>query len=282
MSGTLFVVATPIGNLEDISARALRVLRESSLIAAEDTRRTQHLLARYTITTPTTSLHEHNETTKTPAILDRLKRGEHVAIVSDAGTPTVSDPGRRLISAAIAEGIRVEPIPGPSAVLAAVAASGLAGESFTFLGFPPIKGRGRKQWFARLRTVPDLAVFFEAPHRILRTLEEIRTIVGDTDVSVGREITKVHEEFLRGSISDVLNRLKSPVGEFTVVAKLGLMTDSQRPPLPGADAIATEIGRMADSGALTKRQAIAKFAMEYGLTTNAVYDLLERRPKSID
>ena len=141
MPGTLFVVATPIGNLEDITARALRVLAEVSLIAAEDTRRTAHLLARYAITTPTTSLHEHNEEKKSALLVERLSHGEGIALVSDAGTPTISDPGHRLIAAAIEAGIRVEPIPGPSAALAALAASGLPTETFLFLGFPPLGKR---------------------------------------------------------------------------------------------------------------------------------------------
>src|SRR4051812_1129186 len=147
MPGTLFVVATPIGNLEDITVRALRVLREVAVIAAEDTRRTAHLLARHAISTPTTSLHEHNESRKSSTIVARLQRGDSVALVSDAGTPTVSDPGARLVQDAIAAGIRVEPIPGPSAVLAALTASGLPGDEFTFLGFPPTKTSDRTQWF---------------------------------------------------------------------------------------------------------------------------------------
>lgn len=280
MSGTLFVVATPIGNLEDISARALRVLREAALIAAEDTRRTQHLLARYAITTPTTSLHEHNETQKVPALLDRLKRGEHVAVVSDAGTPTVSDPGRRLVRAAIDAGIRVEPVPGPSAVLAAVAASGFEGDSFMFLGFPPTKGRERKEWLARLGNVADLAVFFEAPHRIVRTLDDVRRTIGDCDVAVGREITKVHEQFLRGPVSEVLEGLESPVGEFTVVADIGHMTINRIPvPAVAAD-LASELGQITNNCGLTKREAIAKLAQRHGMTVNAIYDLLEQAKKS--
>src|SRR3954454_10043915 len=150
MPGTLFVVATPIGNLEDITVRALRVLREVAVIAAEDTRRTAHLLARHGIATPTTSLHEHNETTKSAAVVDRLRRGDDVALVSDAGTPTVSDPGTELIQASITAGIRVEPVPGPSAVLAALTASGFETDSFAFLGFPPIKSNDRKRWFEKL------------------------------------------------------------------------------------------------------------------------------------
>src|SRR3954463_14019099 len=160
MPGTLFVVATPIGNLEDITVRALRILREVAVIAAEDTRRTGQLLARYAIATPTTSLHEHNEAAKTASLIARLQRGESIALVSDAGTPTVSDPGGVLIRAAIDAGIRVEPVPGPSAVLAALAASGLPTESFSFLGFAPTGGKDRKRWFERVRSVRGTIVFF--------------------------------------------------------------------------------------------------------------------------
>src|SRR5262245_9042264 len=152
MPGTLFVVATPIGNLEDVTARALRVLREVAVIAAEDTRRTAGLLTRYAIATPTISLHEHNEASKIPALIARLERGDHIAIVSDAGTPTVSDPGHRLVSAAAAAGIRVEPVPGPSALMAALAVSGFPADQFTFLGFPPTKAKDREAWLEQVRT----------------------------------------------------------------------------------------------------------------------------------
>src|SRR5690242_16233706 len=166
MPGTLFVVATPIGNLEDISARALRVLRDVAAIAAEDTRRTAHLLARYAIATPTTSLHEHNEAKKTAALVARLERGESLALVSDAGTPTISDPGQRLIRAALDAGIRVEPIPGPNAVLAALAGSGLPADRFTFLGFPPTRSSDRERWLDDLRSIAHTVIFFESPHRL--------------------------------------------------------------------------------------------------------------------
>src|SRR5262249_32827832 len=165
MPGTLFVVATPIGNLEDITVRALRVLREVSVIAAEDTRRTAHLLARYGIETPMTSLHEHNEAGKSRVLIDRLRRAESVALVSDAGTPTVSDPGGLLIGAAIDAGVKIEAVLGPSALLAALASSGLPTDCFTFLGFPPVRGKARKTWMERLQTVRGTIVFFEAPHR---------------------------------------------------------------------------------------------------------------------
>src|SRR5437773_8319750 len=190
MPGTLFVVATPIGNLEDITVRALRVLREVAIIAAEDTRRTAHLLARHAITTPTTSLHEHNESKRAPTLIARLKKGDDIALVSDAGTPTISDPGGYLIRMAIDAGLRVEPIPGASAAMAALAVSGLPTESFSFLGFPPTRSKARTEWFERLRTVAGTVIFFEAPHRIRETLRELQETIGDCPDVVGRELTK--------------------------------------------------------------------------------------------
>src|ERR1051325_8705786 len=220
MPGTLFVVATPIGNLEDITVRALRVLREATLIAAEDTRHTARLLARHAIATPTTSLHEHNEAAKSPILIARLERGESIAVVSDAGTPTISDPGGRLIREAIEASIRVEPIPGPSAVTAALAVAGAETGNFSFHGFPPIKANARSQWFDRLRHIGGTAVFFEAPHRIRKTLETLLVTVGDCPVVLARELTKIHEELVRGPISNVLRRMAEPRGEYTVVAKI--------------------------------------------------------------
>jgi 16S rRNA (cytidine1402-2'-O)-methyltransferase len=279
MPGTLFVVATPIGNLEDISARALRVLRDVSLIAAEDTRRTAHLLARYAITTPTTSLHEHNETRKTPALLSRLQQGESLALVSDAGTPTVSDPGERLIRAAIDAGIRVEPIPGPSAALAALAASGLPSETFTFLGFPPIRLKDRNQWFIRLLAVGGTVIFFEAPHRIRTTLERLLHVAGDCQVAVGRELTKAHEELVRGPISLVLSRLSEPRGEFTVVAHIGHLIEHALVSRPTGELLLAEFGQLTDNGKLRRRGAIAALAKKYGQSSGEVYQAIEQAKK---
>src|SRR5687767_5052870 len=168
MAGILYVVATPIGNLEDVTLRALRVLREVSLIAAEDTRRTARLLQHYSISTRTTSLHEHNEREKTAKLIERLRGGDSIALVSDAGTPLISDPGQNLVAEARRAGIRVEAVPGPSAILAALSSSGLAAATFVFLGFPPIRAKDRAAWLGGLRDESRLAIFFEAPHRILR------------------------------------------------------------------------------------------------------------------
>jgi 16S rRNA (cytidine1402-2'-O)-methyltransferase len=278
MAGTLFVVATPIGNLEDITLRALRVLREVQLIAAEDTRRTARLLARHEIRTPTTSLHEHNETAKLPRILERLERGEQVALVSDAGTPTIADPGRRLVQSALAAGIRVEPVPGPSAILAAVMACGLDVTWFTFLGFPPVRSRDRNVWFSRLTTAEGPVVFFEAPHRIRRTLEEIRTKLGDVPATLGRELTKVHEEFVKGPISSILEHLTVPKGELTVVLDLGHTTYISSRAIPPNELC---LGLTTEHTPASRRDDIRLFATRYGLTPNQLYELIETSRKDV-
>ena len=281
MPGTLFVVATPIGNLEDITGRALRVLREASIIAAEDTRRTARLLARHAITTPTTSLHEHNEAQKTGSLIARLDRGESIALVSDAGTPTISDPGRGLIKAAIDAGIRVEPIPGPNAAIAALAVSGLPTETFSFLGFPPTRSKARSEWFDRARSVGGTIVFFEAPHRIRETLEQLRREVGDCQVAVCRELTKVHEQSVRGPITAVLLELGSPLGEFTVVASIGQSTENRLTKPPGAAEMLLEFGQLTNIEKLSRRAAIATLAKRHKMGANAIYKLIETAKKGI-
>jgi 16S rRNA (cytidine1402-2'-O)-methyltransferase len=280
--GTLFVVATPIGNLEDITLRALRVLRDVAVIAAEDTRRTAHLLARHAIATPTTSLHEHNEHKKTASLVDRLTSGDSIALVSDAGTPTISDPGSELVAAAVAAGIRVEPIPGPSAILAALSASGLPYDSFTFLGFPPTKSRNRKAWFDRLVQVGGTVVFFEAPHRIARTLGDLEEIVGNCPISLGRELTKAHEELVRGPISKVRERLPAPRGEFTVVLQIGQTTNIDVAVAPDDATLAAEFGDLTINRRVTRRRAIADLARRHRLSANMVYRAIERAKNSGD
>jgi len=282
MPGTLFVVATPIGNLEDITWRALRVLREASIIAAEDTRRTPQLLARYAIITTTTSLHEHNEAQKARRLVAMLEHGDSIALVSDAGTPTISDPGHGLVKAAIAAGIRVEPIPGPNAVIAALAVSGLPSDAFSFLGFPPIRSKARSEWFVRARAIGGTVVFFEAPHRIRETLDELRREVGDCHVTVCRELTKAHEESVRGPISRVLLEISSCLGEFTVVADIGHTTEYEpvRPPTP-AEAWA-EFGDLTGRVNLSRRSAVAELAKRHKMGANAVYRLIEAGKKSTE
>jgi 16S rRNA (cytidine1402-2'-O)-methyltransferase len=289
--GTLFIVATPIGNLEDITVRALRVLREVALIAAEDTRRTAHLLARHAIATRTTSLHEHNETQKSASLVERLRAGDDIALVSDAGTPTVSDPGSRLIAAAIAAGVRIEPVPGPSAVLAALAASGLPTDQFAFLGFPPTRSKDRNAWFSRLLAVGGTVVFFEAPHRIRRTLQDLADRVGNCEIAVGRELTKKHEQLVRGPIDAILADMCPERGEFTVVVDIGQMANSTRLrsdsdqsaselPRPTAATLWFEFGEMTAEPGITRRHAIGRLAKRHGMSAKDIYALIEEAKKS--
>jgi len=282
VAGTLFVVATPIGNLEDITIRALRVLREVAIIAAEDTRRTAQLLARHAIATPTTSLHAHNERRKAPALVQRLLAGQDIALVSDAGTPTISDPGHELVAAAIAACIRVEPIPGPSAILAALTASGVQFDSFSFLGFPPTRSKDRKTWLTKLGLLTGTVVFFEAPHRIERTLRDLMTSIGDQHIVVGRELTKMHEELVRGPISQILSKPLKTRGELTVVVDIGHITELS-PAAAGASpkSLAHELGELTNDGAFSRRQAINELARRHGMAPNAVYAAVELAKKSV-
>ncbi len=273
MAGTLFVVATPIGNLEDITFRAIRVLREVAVVAAEDTRRTGLLLRHFGIPTRLVSLHAHNEGLKTEGLVARLSRGESVALVSDAGTPAVSDPGARLVRAAVAAGIRVEPVPGASAVMAALSAAGLPDVGFTFLGFPPFRGKDRKTWFAALdRAIVDApVVFFEAPHRIKATLGDL-TAASVEQIVVFRELTKLHESVYRGSAADVLGQMTSIAGEFTVIVPR--RQASGEPRERPSDAVVLEmIGQMPDKRG---REAAREVAAATGLSANEVYEIVRR------
>ena len=205
----LFVVATPIGNLEDISQRAIRVLKEVKLIAAEDTRKTRKLLTAYDIKTPTTSYHEHNKLTKLEYIVNRLEQDD-VALVSDAGMPGISDPGYELISALSAKNIPIIPIPGPSALLSALVVSGLPTDRFLYLGFPPHKSGERKKFLKNNFNEKGTLVFFESPHRINETLQDMFEILGNRRIAVCRELTKIHEEVFRGTLEQTLNRFNAP------------------------------------------------------------------------
>lgn len=276
MAGTLFVVATPIGNLEDISARALRVLGEVALIAAEDTRRTAQLLARYGIATQTTSLHEHNEQRKAPALIARLLAGEDVALVSDAGTPAISDPGAALVRDAAARGITILPIPGPSAISAALSVAGLDESRYLFLGFPPTKGAAREAWMKDAASVSIPLVFFESPHRIRFTLTELQTALGDVRVLICRESTKKHEEYLRGSLSEVVERLRdTPIGEFTVVIEGDRPTTVAHQESLSPQQLLHEFSHLTVNGGLTRRQAVSALARKYHLSGKAVYSAIE-------
>ena len=216
--GVLYIVSTPIGNLEDITLRALRILKEVSLIAAEDTRLTRKLLTHYDISTSTVSYYEHNRFARIPKIIDHLNTGKDVAIVTDAGTPGISDPAYKLIRAAIESGSRIEAIPGPSASITALTASGLPTDRFIFEGFLPRK-KGRKSKLTRLSAIEATVIFYESPKRIVRTLKDILEFMGDRPAVIGRELTKLHEEIIRGNVSKLLSHFtqKTPRGEFVIM-----------------------------------------------------------------
>jgi 16S rRNA (cytidine1402-2'-O)-methyltransferase len=216
--GTLYLVATPIGNLEDISARALRILRESKLIAAEDTRHSGVLLKHFEIQTPQTSYFEHNKINKLDLILNTLAEGD-VALISDAGTPAINDPGYELVKAALAANFNVVPVPGPSSPIAALAVSGLPTDSFLYLGYLPSKGNERRKTLGGISNQPHTLIFLESPHRIVDSLGDILTSLGDRQICVAREMTKMYEEYWRGPVSGAIEHFKSkdPRGEFTLV-----------------------------------------------------------------
>jgi 16S rRNA (cytidine1402-2'-O)-methyltransferase len=267
MAGVLYVVATPIGNLEDITLRALRVLKEVNRIAAEDTRHTQTLLNHYGITTPLTSYHEHNERSKVRSLIERLARGENIALVSDAGTPAISDPGYRLVGAAIREKLSVVPIPGASAALAVLSASGLPSDRFAFEGFLPAAKQERKNKLQALKGETRTMIFYEAPHRLKESLEDLLQIFGDREISIGREMTKLHEEFLRGAVSAVLLQLaeRDVKGELTLIVH-GATVEFEI----AEDQLKAEIGRLIAAGNGAK-EISELIGGRYGLAKREVY-----------
>lgn len=285
-SGTLYLVATPIGNLEDITLRALRILREVALIAAEDTRRTRKLLAHHAIRARMVSLHEHNERARAPEIITRLLAGESIALVSNAGTPGLSDPGVELVRQAAAAGIAVVPLPGPSAFVTALVASGLPTAPATFLGFLPSASPERQRVLDAHRMLPHTMIIYEAPHRLLKTLVAIRDAWGDRQLAVARELTKVHEEVFRGTLGDAVQHFAShrPRGELTLVVAGAAAPRSaggperhaaQVPAGEGADAQVGETAKTMLRAALKEGvapfEAVRRTAQATGLRRNAVY-----------
>ena len=281
MPGTLFVVATPIGNLEDITLRALRVLGEADLIAAEDTRRTARLLARHAISTPTVSFHEHNTRTALPKLISRLEESKAVALVTDAGTPGISDPGVELVRACIERGIPVEPIPGVSAALTAAVASGFPLIPLTIAGFPPYRSKDKAKWFLALSEIQWTVTFFEAPHRIQATLRTAGEILGDRQIMLGRELTKIHQEFLRGTAAELAEILPTPTkGEFTVVISQVRQQPKHVEVLFASDEdIAAEFGHITELAPISRREAVRATAQRLGIPSRQVYAAIERTKK---
>jgi 16S rRNA (cytidine1402-2'-O)-methyltransferase len=270
---SLYLVATPIGNLEDITLRALRVLKEADLIACEDTRHTRRLLNHYGIDKPAISYHEHNERERAEELLKRLARGERIALVTDAGTPGISDPAYRVVTAAIEKGIEVIPIPGPTALIAALVASGLPTDAFLFIGFLPARRQARRKKLEELRAVRETLVIYEAPHRIRETLAVAREVLGERRAVLARELTKLHEQFIRGTLSEISSQLQAqePRGEMVLV-----IAGSSNDNLAAEESagLSEEVERLMAGSGLSCNEALKQVARSRGVSKRVVYQLM--------
>lgn len=276
-AGTLYLCATPIGNLDDLSFRAVTILKTVSLIAAEDTRHTRKLTSRFDIHCPLTSYHEHNKVRKGPELLAKLQAGQDVALVSDAGMPGISDPGEDLVRLAVQAGITVTPIPGPCAAVTALTASGLPTGSFVFAGFLPKQASARRERLLGLRSYPETLIFYESPHQLLRTLEELQAVLGDRQAVIGRELTKLHEEFRRGRLSELAAGFREQAARGEFVVMVAGRDETMAMPEPAAtqisdEGIRQEIARRIAAGA-NKKDAIRMTASQWGLSRRRVYQL---------
>jgi len=273
--GTLFVVATPIGNLEDITLRALRVLKEADLIACEDTRQTQKLLSHYGIEKPTVSYHEHNEAERAAELVARLEQGARIALVSDAGMPGISDPGYRVVALAVERGITVVPIPGAVAFASALAASGLATDAFRFNGFLPAKSGQRKEALERILSLSLTEIFYEAPHRLIDSLRDVVAALGvERPVVVARELTKIHEEFVRGSAGEVLRVFEERVGE--VKGEIVLLIGKGSAPVAAKVNARERLDAIMREQNLDEKAALKVLAREMGVSKSEVYREVQR------
>jgi 16S rRNA (cytidine1402-2'-O)-methyltransferase len=270
MSGTLYLVATPIGNLADITHRALQILKDVDVIACEDTRHTHKLLQHYGITTKTVSYHEHNEQQRTAQLVDQLKEGSDIAVVSDAGTPSISDPGFRLVRAAIENDVPVVPVPGPSALISALIAAGLPTDEFFFAGFLPSRSNARRTRLSELRAVPGTLIFYEAPHRLATTLKDAYEILGEREAAVAREITKLHEEIKRGRLSELASYFEDhdkARGEIVVLIDRNVIGETT---VKTESSVAALVAQFEQDG-MDHRAALKKAARELGLSRAEAY-----------
>jgi 16S rRNA (cytidine1402-2'-O)-methyltransferase len=279
----LYLVATPIGNLEDITLRALRILKEVDQIACEDTRHTQKLLSHYNIQKPLVSYHEHNELTRAPELVLAMEQGAQIALVSDAGVPLVSDPGYRLVTLSLRHHLPVIPIPGPSALLAALSASGLPNDEFLFAGFLPARSGERRRALERLRIEDRTIIFYEAPHRIEETLAEALEILGDRPACLAREVTKLHEEFRRASLSGLLASLAGkPVrGEITLLVG-PVAAEERSAQRDSAQSLADRVDELMRQAKLDRKEALKLAAKERGITKRAAYQELHLDSPNLD
>jgi 16S rRNA (cytidine1402-2'-O)-methyltransferase len=271
--GTLYLVATPIGNLEDVTRRALRVLAEADLVACEDTRRTRQLLEHFAIRARTISYHEHNERERAEELARKIEEGADVALASDAGTPGINDPGYRLVRACVERGLRVVPVPGPAAFVAALTASGLPTDEFYFGGFLPARAHARRQRLEAVRALRATLVFYESPHRIAQALSDAREVLGEREAVVARELTKLHEEFARGRLSELAARFSgesSARGEMVLLIDREVIEGGDAVTAPRAASVAERVAALEAEG-LDPRAALKRAARELGLTRDEAY-----------
>jgi len=274
--GRLFIVATPIGNLDDITQRALRTLREVDLIACEDTRHTRKLLNHFGIQKTAISYHEHNERERAAELCKLLAAGNSVALVSDAGTPLINDPGYRIVTAAIERGISIVPIPGPAAFIAALTASGLSTDQFFFAGFLPARANARRAKLEELRSIPATLVFYEAPHRISATLQDALLVLGNRQAAIGRELTKLHEEFVRGTLAELAGQIstKNTVrGEMVLMISGQVATAASAAPLDSPDQLIDRVTSLEKDG-LNSKDALKQAARELGMKRSDAYRMI--------
>lgn len=275
--GILYIVATPIGNLEDITLRAIRLLKDVQLIAAEDTRHTRILLDAYHITTPVVSLHEHNEKEQSQMILAKLKSGMNVAYVSDAGTPCISDPGYHLVELARENQVQVTPVPGPSAVIASLSVSGFPADRFLFCGFPPSKENQRRKFLESIQHDQNTILFYESPARILSTLQDVLDVLGDRQIVLAREMTKMFEDIRRGNVSEILSQLSTvrPKGEFVLIIQGRVSTAVDL----SDDEIQDRLARIWQTRDVSLRDAVYDVVRETGVSKKRVYNIaVKMRP----
>ena len=267
MNGKLYLVATPIGNLEDITFRAIRILKEVDIIAAEDTRHTLKLLNHYEITKPLLSYHRHNEEIRADLLIQKLKEGENIALVSDAGTPVISDPGEQIVKEALKDGIEVIPIPGACALITALIASGIEAREFCFYGFLSINKKLKKEKLEEISDENKTIILYEAPHKLKNTLQEIYKIMGDRKIVVARELTKIHEEFIRGNVSEIIEKYPEPKGEHIIII------EANKEKKENEDKEKTEeiLYKEFEKQGLTKNEIIKRIAKQKGVNKNEIY-----------
>ena len=269
--GILYIVATPIGNLEDITIRAINILKEVDCIAAEDTRHTLKLLNHLEISKPLISYHRHNEETKSDILLEKLKNGENIALVSDAGTPGISDPGEEVVKEAIKNNIEVIPIPGACALVNALIASGLNTKEFLFLGFLPLNKKNRDNALNKIKKAKSTVILYEAPHKLIKTLQDLLKNIGDINCVLAREITKIHEEFIRGNISNLLEQIQEPKGEYVILLDLNNLENENEDEI--SQKTVEEQYKIYEAQGMNKKDIIKQIAKNKNVPKNEIYKL---------